>query len=85
MSETAIKMVKKLYKVIEVKKIDAPEGMEGGTWHSYTIERGTSIITGKKPGSLKTVTAHAKQFAEDLNARTGINTGSPYAARRKTS
>lgn len=85
MSDTAKKKVKMLYQVIEVKKIDAPEGMEGGSWHSYTIERGTSVITGKKPGSLKAVTAHAKQFAADLNARTGINAGSPYAARRKTS
>jgi len=84
MLDTAQKKVKMLYQVIEVKKIAAPEGMEGSTWHSYTIERGTSIISGKKPGSLKTVTAHAKQFAADLNARTGINAGSPYAARRKT-
>jgi len=71
------------YQVVDVQKIDAPEGMDGNNWHSYTIKRGSSVISGQKPGSLKTVTAHAKQVASDLNARTGINAGSLYAARRK--
>lgn len=84
MPAAANKKAKNEYQVIEVKKIAAPDGMPNGTWHSYTIERGTSVITGKKPGTLKAVTAHAKQFASDLNARMGINAGSLYAARRKT-
>jgi hypothetical protein len=84
MSATESKKVKNQYQVIEVKKITPPEGMPGDTWHSYTIGRGTSVITGQKPGNLKTVTAHANQFASDLNARTGINAGSLYAARRKS-
>ena len=71
------------YHVVSVTKIDPPEGMDGKTWHSYIIERGNSVVTGKKPGSLKTVAAHAKQVADDLNARTGVNSGSLYAARRK--
>ncbi len=71
------------YHVVSVEKTDPPEGMEGGNWHSYTIERGNSVMTGKKPGSLRMVTAHARQVANDLNARTGVNSGSLYAARRK--
>jgi hypothetical protein len=76
-------IAKSQYQVTDVQKIDAPEGMEGKNWHSYTIERGTCVITGQKPGTLKAVTAHAKQVAADLNARTGVNAGSLYAARRK--
>jgi len=78
-----IKTIRGHYQVVSVEKIDAPEGMEGKNWHRYIIERGSSVVTGKKPGTLKTVTAHARQVAEDLNARTGLNAGSLYAARRK--
>ncbi len=78
-------MITNVYQVISVKKITTPEGMDGKNWHSYTIQRGASIISGLKPGTLKAVTAHAKQVAEDLNARSSTNSGSLYAARRKTS
>jgi len=84
MSAATSTKINNIYQVIEVKKIAAPEGMPSGTWHSYIIERGTSTITGKKPGTLKAVTAHAKQFASDLNERIGMGAGSLYAARRKT-
>jgi len=85
MSAATSQKVKNTYQVIEVKKIATPDGMPKGNWHSYTIERGSSVITGKKPGTLKAVTAHAKQFALDLNERMGMNNaGSLYAARRKT-
>ncbi len=75
--------IKNAYQVISVKKVATPEGMDGKNWHSYTIQRGASIISGLKPGTHKAVTAHAKQLAADLNARTGANAGSLYAARRK--
>lgn len=79
------KSIKSAYQVISVKKVATPEGMDGKNWHSYTIQRGSSVISGLKPGSHKVVTAHAKQVAADLNARTGVNAGSLYAARRKSS
>lgn len=83
MTSTQLKTLRGHYQVVSVEKSDPPEGMDGKNWHSYVIERGNSVVTGKKPGSLKTVTAHANQVAEDLNARTGVNSGSLYAARRK--
>ena len=83
MTAAQLKTLRDHYHVVSVHKIEPPEGMGGKTWHSYVIERGTSVVTGKKPGSLKAVTAHARQVADDLNARTGVNSGSLYAARRK--
>ena len=70
------------YRVVSVKKAKKPEGMEGNNWHCYIIERGSSVVTGQKPGTLKAVTEHAEQVASDLNARSGIGAGSPYAARK---
>jgi hypothetical protein len=76
-------MLSKQYAVVSVEKTAPPEGMEGSDWHCYVIERGTSVVTGKKPGTLKQVTAHAKQVAEDLNSRTGLKGRSPYAPNAK--
>lgn len=84
MSEaSAVSSLKREFEVVEVLKIDTPDGMEGKNWHSYTIKRGTTEINGQAAGSHKTVTAHAAQVAEDLNARSGGKAGSIYAARRK--
>jgi hypothetical protein len=84
MSSSQIKTIKGQYRVVSVEKTDPPEGMNGGSWHSYVIERGTSVVTGKKPGSLRAVTAHARQVVQDLNSRTGLNAGSLYAGRRRS-
>lgn len=70
------------YRVVSVKKTRAPEGMGGDNWHCYIIARGSSVVTGQKPGTLKAVTQHAEQVAADLNARSGVNAGSPYAPRK---
>lgn len=84
MSELSIiSEIKKQFEVVEVNKITTPEGMDGKNWHSYTIKRGATEINGQRPGSLKTVTEHAKRMAEDLNARSCGKAGSLYAARRK--
>lgn len=82
MKMSEVSSVKSQFKVTDVTKIDTPEGMEGKDWHSYTIKRGTTEINGRKPGSMKKVTAHAKQVASDLNERCGGLGSSPYAARR---
>lgn len=76
-------VIERQYHVVSVKKTGTPEGMEGNNWHCYVIERGTSVVTGKKPGSLSHVTRHAEQVAEDLNSRTGLKCVSVYASRRK--
>ncbi|WP_126454467.1 hypothetical protein [Sulfuriflexus mobilis] len=80
MAEHAINRLK--YRVISVEKTTAPEGMTGDNWHLYVVGQGTARIEGKKPGTMKTVTAHAEAFAEDLNSRTGKG-GSTYAPRKK--
>jgi len=84
-SVSAVSQIKGQFEVIKVAKIAAPKGMEGKDWHSYIIKRGSTEITGQKPGSKQIVTEHAAQVAADLNARSGFTTCSPYAQRRRTS
>jgi hypothetical protein len=70
------------YVLISIEKTEAPEGLPGTNWHEYIIERGNSQIVGKKPGSLKQVTEHAKAMITDLNERSGIPSSSTYASRQ---
>lgn len=63
-SKTGIK-----YQVMSVTKTATPEGLPGDNWYRYVIGQGRSKIEGFRPGTLKTVTAHAKSVANDLNAR----------------
>lgn len=80
MAEHAINRLK--YRVISVEKTTAPDGMIGDNWHLYVVGQGSARIEGKKPGTIKTVTAHAEAFAEDLNSRTGKG-GSTFSPRKK--
>ena len=75
---------KKPYRVIQVEKIDTPEGMVGDNWYRYVIDYGRAQIEGKKPGTLKLVKQHAESVAEDLNSRNNTlgNTGA-YAQKNK--
>ena len=64
--------IKSKYHVIKVEKTTAPEGMLGDNWYLYVIQKGdltNSIMDCKKTGTLKSVTAHAKELAETLNFR----------------
>jgi len=64
--------IKSKYHVIRVEKTSAPEGMLGENWYLYVIQKGgltNSIMECKKTGTLKSVTAHAKEVAETINAR----------------
>ncbi len=64
--------IKSKYHVIKVEKTTAPEGMLGENWYLYVIQKGdltNSIMDCKKTGTLKSVTAHAKDQAETLNLR----------------
>lgn len=74
----------KPYSVINVEKIDTPDGLEGDNWYRYVIDYGNSIIEGKKSGMLKMVKQHAEAVVEDLNSRSYApgNTVS-YASRNK--
>lgn len=74
------------YKVVTVEKSAAPKGMGGTNWHHYVIGCGDSFIEGKKTGTLKDVTEHAKELAERITARTdkhGATYTSTYAPRKK--
>jgi len=73
---------KPTYRVISVEKTDPPEGMPEGDWYSYVIGHGRSRIEGIRNGSLKTVTQHAQDFAENLSTRT-TKGYSAYAARKQ--
>jgi hypothetical protein len=57
------------YRVTEVEKTTAPEGMTGDNWYRYVIQKGNSIMECKKSGTLKAVTVHAKNAADLINAR----------------
>ena len=70
------------YKVVTIEKIKQPEGLPGDNWYEYVIGSGGSKIVGKKPGTLKSVTAHAEAVADDLNERNQRG-GSTYAPRQK--
>lgn len=69
------------YKVVAVEKIAQPEGLPGDNWYEYVIGSGGSQIIGKKPGTLRSVTAHAEAVADDLNERNQRG-GSTYAPRQ---
>lgn len=59
------------YEVTEIEKTTAPEGMAGDNWYRYVIQKGQSVVESKKTGTLKAVTAHAKNVAELINIRNG--------------
>ena len=64
--------IKSKYHVIKVEKTTAPEGMLGENWYLYVIQKGNltnTVMNCKKTGTLKSVTAHAKDVAETINAR----------------
>lgn len=69
------------YVVTEVVKTSRPKGIQSGDWYRYTIEHGSSPISGVRSGSLKSVRRYAEEFAENLNLR-GLQGYSAYSARR---
>jgi hypothetical protein len=70
------------YSVARVEKIDTPDGASGQDWYRYVLDNGNSQIVGQRAGSLKDVTAHAQQYATQLNSRSG-STPSPWTSRNK--
>ena len=60
---------KLLYKLESVEKCASPDGIAGENWYYYVIVKGISRIDGKRTGTLKEVTAHAKDLADRINNR----------------
>ena len=57
------------YLVTSIEKITTPKGMAGDNWYLYIIEKGQSVMECIKSGTLKSVTEHAENAAEQINAR----------------
>lgn len=69
------------FPVTSIEKTDPPNGETEGEWYEYVIGHGTSEIKGKRAGTLKSVTAYVKEYAENLNQRSTLGY-SAYAARK---
>jgi len=80
-SDVSEKVGERQFHVSTIEKIEPPAGTSGDDWYEYTIGEGSSAITGKRAGSLKSVRLHAEEFAENLNQRAALGY-SAYAARR---
>ncbi|MCW8900939.1 MAG: hypothetical protein OQK75_02840 [Gammaproteobacteria bacterium] len=77
--------VKSNFNVMSIEKTETPEGMGGDNWYQYIIGKGSSEIQGLKMGSLKEVTAHANNVANDLNDRSkGIKTSTNMNKKKPT-
>ena len=66
-----------------VEETTAPDGAGQEKWFSYIIGRGKSVISGKRSGTLKSVTEHAENVVDDLNSRSNRQ-GSIYVSRRNS-
>jgi len=69
------------FSITSIEKVDPPTGMPDGEWYHYVISQGPSKIDGKRPGTLKSVTAHVEEFVENLNLRATLGY-SAYAAKK---
>ena len=69
------------FPVTSIEKTDPPDGQSDGEWYEYVIGSGSSAIRGKRSGSLRSVKAYVKEYAENLNQRSTLGYSS-YAARK---
>ena len=58
------------FNITKIEKTDPPEGMQEGEWYRYVIGKGSSEIQGKRPGTLQSLTEHAKEYASNLSQST---------------
>ena len=68
--ESTDKINSRIFRVISIEKSDSPEGITGEEWYQYVINQGLSSMTGKRPGTLKSVTEYVEEFVDNLNQRT---------------
>ena len=77
--------VKRKFNVMNIEKISTPAGMVGDNWYQYVVGQGSSEIKGLTMGTLKQVTEHANNIADDLNDRSkGKKTGYSSSQNNKT-
>ena len=78
-------VIKLKFNVMNIEKIDTPDGMAGDNWYQYVVGQGTSEIKGLTMGTLNQVTEHANKVAVDLNDRSkGKKTGYSSSQNNKT-
>jgi hypothetical protein len=68
------------------EKAEPPEGCEGDNWYRFVLESGASTMVCYRSGTLQQVTAHAREYAKDLNIRAANGGRSPWSSssrRRK--
>jgi len=80
-AEVEVKVEASKFPVTSIEKADPPDGEAEGEWYEYEIGIGSSVIKGKRAGSLKAVTEYVKEYAENLNERSALGYSS-YAARK---
>ena len=79
------KVIKRKFNVMNIEKINTPDGMAGDNWYQYMVGQGTSEIKGLTMGTLNQVTEHANRVADDLNDRSkGKKTGYSSSQNNKT-
>ena len=79
------KVIKRKFNVMNIEKINAPDGMDGDNWYQYVVGQGTSEIKGLTMGTLNQVTEHVNRVADDLNDRSkGKKTGYSSSQNNKT-
>lgn len=69
MSEQQNERMPRYYRVGSIEKTEAPVQDSGSDWYSYTIEHETTSISGKRSGTLLSVTQYLEEFVEKLNSR----------------
>ena len=69
--------------VTEVAKTEPPPGESGDNWYRYTIDNGSSPISGIRTGSPASVRRYAEEFASNLNERTLGYSSSARAPQKK--
>ncbi len=81
--ETDDEVFERKFPVTSIEKTEPPKGVTEGDWYEYVIGQGSSVITGKRAGSLKAVTEYVEEYADNLNRRAALGY-SAYAARKPT-
>ena len=78
-------VIKRKFNVMNIEKINTPDGMVGDNWYQYVVGQGSSEIKGLTMGTLNQVTEHANKVADDLDDRSkGKKTGYSSSQNNKT-
>jgi hypothetical protein len=63
------------YRLISIRRGEAPGGSTGRDWHVYRIQQGANVITGYRRGDLAAVTQQVEQIIVGLNERRLVRRG----------